>query len=432
MVASAFLRESDMTMKPRNRLRRVAGQCAISALGAMLAGACSEKPRAESETHFLAECSPGCGSRLTCTCGVCTTPCTSSAVCSALHANASCESLPASCEDRGRACDIECTEDSQCDAHGDSFACVEGRCRHADLRTGGSDGSLTPVDDGATSALDGSLEDASQIVERDAELRDAALADSAAVHDAMSASDATASADTGAGEAGSCSEVGAACCDPFPRDGANYCLRGLACIAGACQVDCGCVRGAFIPVCGVDGKTYDSTCGRSCVPVAIACDGQCPCQCTPESGTGCWSATPDAGTPCCGGLQCCGGVPYAAGGECHAQCNLVSDRAVKMEIEPADTGAMLQSVVALPIHTWSYRSQPAVKHIGPMAQDFAAGFGFGDSDRMIAAVDANGVALASIQALHAQLVLLMRRNAALERRVRELEERAGKRSERRR
>jgi hypothetical protein len=27
----------------------------------------------------------------------------------------------------------------------------------------------------------------------------------------------------------------------------------------------------------MDGKNYDAKCGRSCVPVAIACDGQCPC-----------------------------------------------------------------------------------------------------------------------------------------------------------
>jgi hypothetical protein len=190
-------------------------------------------------------------------------------------------------------------------------------------------------------------------------------------------------------------------------------------------VDCGCVRGAYTPVCGVDGTTYDSTCGRSCVPVAIACDGQCPCQCTPERETGCWGPTPDAGRPCCDGLQCCVGVPYPAGGACYTQCSAVSDRDAKTEIEPADARAVLQSVAALPIHTWSYREQPSVKHIGPMAQDFAASFGFGGSDRVIALVDANGVALAAIQALHAQLELLRRENAALGRRVRELEHRAG-------
>ncbi len=44
-------------------------------------------------------------------------------------------------------------------------------------------------------------------------------------------------------------------------------------------VDCGCVQGAYYPVCGVDGQTYDATCGIECVPVAVACQGECPCGC---------------------------------------------------------------------------------------------------------------------------------------------------------
>lgn len=40
---------------------------------------------------------------------------------------------------------------------------------------------------------------------------------------------------------------------------------------------CDCARGAYVPVCGVDGRTYDATCGEQCVPVEIACQGECPC-----------------------------------------------------------------------------------------------------------------------------------------------------------
>ncbi len=54
----------------------------------------------------------------------------------------------------------------------------------------------------------------------------------------------------------------------------------------------------------------------------------------------------------------------------------------------------------LPISKWSYKVEDgSVRHIGPMAQDFAAAFGLGSDDRSIGTVDADGVALAAMQAL---------------------------------
>jgi hypothetical protein len=50
-----------------------------------------------------------------------------------------------------------------------------------------------------------------------------------------------------------------------------------------------------------------------------------------------------------------------------------------------------------------------------MAQDFRATFGLGDDDRTYFAVDAQGVALAAIQALHAEVQRLGEQNAALSR-----------------
>ena len=40
---------------------------------------------------------------------------------------------------------------------------------------------------------------------------------------------------------------------------------------------CQCAAGAYVPVCGADGQTYDAACGEQCVPVEIACQGECPC-----------------------------------------------------------------------------------------------------------------------------------------------------------
>jgi hypothetical protein len=77
-----------------------------------------------------------------------------------------------------------------------------------------------------------------------------------------------------------------------------------------------------------------------------------------------------------------------------------SDRAAKPDIRPPDADSMLARVAALPLAEWSYRDDPGVRHAGPMAQDFHAAFGLGGDDRHIAMVDADGVALAAIQALH--------------------------------
>ena len=62
---------------------------------------------------------------------------------------------------------------------------------------------------------------------------------------------------------------------------------------------------------------------------------------------------------------------------------------------------VLDKVAALPLSTWKYKSQDAsIRHIGPMAQDFKAAFGVGETDTGITTVDADGVALAAIQGLN--------------------------------
>lgn len=81
-----------------------------------------------------------------------------------------------------------------------------------------------------------------------------------------------------------------------------------------------------------------------------------------------------------------------------------SDRNQKEHFAPVDVQEILGKVATLPIETWNYKDQNAtIRHMGPMAQDFAAAFNVGEDNRFINVVDANGVALAAIQALYQQL-----------------------------
>lgn len=62
---------------------------------------------------------------------------------------------------------------------------------------------------------------------------------------------------------------------------------------------------------------------------------------------------------------------------------------------------VLETVAALPISTWRYLWEPeGVRHLGPMAQDWHAAFGFNEDDTTIPVVDGLGVALVCVQALH--------------------------------
>ena len=118
-----------------------------------------------------------------------------------------------------------------------------------------------------------------------------------------------------------------------------------------------------------------------------------------------------------------------------------SDRNLKENFALVDAQAVLEGVARLPIQSWNYKAEEAtVRHLGPTAQDFYATFGLGADDRHIATVDADGVALASIQALYArnqaleqqvavqqaQIEALQRQNADLEARVAALEATLGR------
>ncbi len=79
----------------------------------------------------------------------------------------------------------------------------------------------------------------------------------------------------------------------------------------------------------------------------------------------------------------------------------LSDRNAKRNLAPVDGREILRKLSRIQIQTWNYKSQDeSVRHIGPTAQDFTSAFAVGDDDRHIAAVDADGVALAAVQGLH--------------------------------
>jgi hypothetical protein len=81
-----------------------------------------------------------------------------------------------------------------------------------------------------------------------------------------------------------------------------------------------------------------------------------------------------------------------------------SDRNVKENFSAVNAQDVLAKVVALPVQLWNYkRDNASTRHIGPMAQDFAAAFSVGVDDKHIATVDESGVALAAIQGLNAKL-----------------------------
>jgi hypothetical protein len=95
------------------------------------------------------------------------------------------------------------------------------------------------------------------------------------------------------------------------------------------------------------------------------------------------------------------GVKLAAGS---GSWSSLSDRAAKIGIEDVDDARILAKVQALPVSEWSYAAQgTGIRHLGPMAQDFRAAFGLGEDAKHISAVDEEGVALAAIKALQAEV-----------------------------
>jgi hypothetical protein len=99
----------------------------------------------------------------------------------------------------------------------------------------------------------------------------------------------------------------------------------------------------------------------------------------------------------------------------------ISDRNLKENFAPVDSQDILARINKLPISTWNYKfDDTAVRHLGPMAQDFAAAFGMGKDDRHINSIDEGGVSLAAIQALYQLVQKQSKEIEALQQQVKEL------------
>ena len=79
----------------------------------------------------------------------------------------------------------------------------------------------------------------------------------------------------------------------------------------------------------------------------------------------------------------------------------VCDSATKEDFRAVDCSALLEKVAALRVRDYKMKDQnDGTRHIGPTAQDFHVAFEVGESGTHINLADADGVALAAIQALH--------------------------------
>jgi hypothetical protein len=133
---------------------------------------------------------------------------------------------------------------------------------------------------------------------------------------------------------------------------------------------------------------------------------------TGGGGQGGGKACIPVGQACTSSDRCCAPAVICAG-TCMAG---VSDRNLKRDFTPVNRDEILEALEGLPLSTSSYTTEESgARHIGPMAQDFMATFHVGSSDKLIYQVDADGVALAAIQALSRRVDRLREENAGLER-----------------
>lgn len=94
------------------------------------------------------------------------------------------------------------------------------------------------------------------------------------------------------------------------------------------------------------------------------------------------------------------GVALASGA---SAWSAVSDANMKENFRDLGNEDVLTKIARMPIREWNYKAQdPAIRHVGPTAQDFHAAFGLGEDPLRISTIDADGIALAGVKALEAR------------------------------
>jgi Chaperone of endosialidase len=105
-----------------------------------------------------------------------------------------------------------------------------------------------------------------------------------------------------------------------------------------------------------------------------------------------------------------------------------SDRNKKENFEAVNAQAVLERLANMPVTRWNMKGdRNKTPHMGPVAQDFKAAFGLGESDKTINAADAQGVALAAIKGVYEKNLALEHQVKLLEARLKMLEQSIGAR-----
>jgi len=174
------------------------------------------------------------------------------------------------------------------------------------------------------------------------------------------------------------------------------------------------------------------SCGNTseCCPQQVCRNGRC------ENAVPCFvggGMTPCGDDVCKPTETCCIGQPFPVP-TCIDGCICpISDRNQKERFATVDTEDVLERLNGIEIQTWNYLFQDrAIRHIGPMAQDFRAAFGVGEDELHINLIDASGVALSGVQGLYrmlqqkdAELAAMRQQYARLAGRLEALEQASG-------